>query len=77
MMRIGIILGSTRPGRIGEAVAKWVYKIARKVATPNSSSWTSKTSTCRLLDEPRPPSLGHYTKQHTKAWAAKIDSFDA
>jgi len=24
MLRIGIILGSTRPGRNGEAVAKWV-----------------------------------------------------
>jgi hypothetical protein len=28
MLRIGIILGSTRPGRIGEAVAQWVYQIA-------------------------------------------------
>src|SRR6185437_3347359 len=30
-----------------------------------------------LLDEPMPPSLGQYTKPHTKAWAAKVDSFDA
>jgi hypothetical protein len=28
MTTIGIILGSTRPGRNGEAVAKWVYDIA-------------------------------------------------
>ena len=25
-MKIGIILGSTRPGRIGEGVAKWVLQ---------------------------------------------------
>jgi NAD(P)H-dependent FMN reductase len=26
--KIGIILGSTRPGRTGESVARWVYKLA-------------------------------------------------
>ena len=30
MLKIAIILGSTRPGRNGEAVAKWVYEIAQK-----------------------------------------------
>src|SRR5438093_10538379 len=29
-----------------------------------------------LLDEPVPPSQGKYSQQHTKTWAAKIDSFD-
>jgi NAD(P)H-dependent FMN reductase len=28
MLRVAIILGSTRPGRKGEAVARWVYEIA-------------------------------------------------
>jgi NAD(P)H-dependent FMN reductase len=30
-----------------------------------------------LLDEPVPPSLGQYSQEHTKTWAAKIASFDA
>jgi len=30
MFRIAIIIGSTRPGRKGEVVAKWVYEIAQK-----------------------------------------------
>ena len=30
MLKIAIILGSTRPGRNGEAVAKWVDEIAQK-----------------------------------------------
>ena len=30
MIKIAIILGSTRPGRNGEAVAKWVYEVAKK-----------------------------------------------
>ena len=30
MIKIAIIIGSTRPGRKAEAVAKWVYEIAQK-----------------------------------------------
>ena len=30
MLKIAIIIGSTRPGRNAEAVAKWVYEIAQK-----------------------------------------------
>jgi len=30
MLRVTAIIGSTRPGRNGEAVAKWAYDIARK-----------------------------------------------
>jgi len=29
------------------------------------------------LHDEAPPSLGRYSKPHTKAWAAKIESFDA
>jgi NAD(P)H-dependent FMN reductase len=29
-----------------------------------------------LLDEPKPPMMGRYSKEHTKAWAATIDRFD-
>jgi NAD(P)H-dependent FMN reductase len=29
-----------------------------------------------LLDEPVSLTMGHYSKPHTKVWAAKIDSFD-
>ena len=36
MIRIGIIIGSTRPGRNGEAVAKWVYEIAQKHSLPRA-----------------------------------------
>ncbi|HEX4046378.1 MAG TPA: NAD(P)H-dependent oxidoreductase, partial [Elusimicrobiota bacterium] len=30
-----------------------------------------------LLDEEIPPSLGRYSRPHTKAWAARIAAFDA
>jgi NAD(P)H-dependent FMN reductase len=77
MLRIGIIIGSTRPGRNGEAVAKWVYEIAQKRSDAEFELVDIKDFNLPLLDEPVPPSLGQYTKEHTKVWAAKIDSFDA
>ena len=77
MIRIAVIIGSTRPGRNGEAVAKWVYEIARKRSDAEFELVDIKDFNLPLLDEPVPPSLGQYTKEHTRVWAAKIDSFDA
>src|SRR2546421_1365155 len=76
MLRIAIILGSTRPGRNGEAVAKWVYEIAKKRSDAEFELVDIKDFNLPLLDEPVPPSMGEYSKPHTKVWAAKIGSFD-
>ena len=77
MIRIAIILGSTRPGRNGEAVANWVYDLARNRKDAEFELVDVAAFNLPLLDEPVPPSLGRYSKPHTKAWASKIDSFDA
>jgi NAD(P)H-dependent FMN reductase len=77
MIRIAIIIGSTRPGRNGEAVAKWVYKIAQKRTDAEFELVDIKDFNLPLLDEPVPPIMGQYSKPHTKVWAAKIGSFDA
>jgi NAD(P)H-dependent FMN reductase len=74
MVRIAIIIGSTRPGRKGEAVAKWVDEIAQRRSDAEFELVDIKDFNLPLLDEPAP---GQYSKEHTKAWAAKIDSFDA
>jgi len=77
MLRIAIIIGSTRPNRNGEAVAKWVYKIAQKRSDAEFELVDVKDFNLPLLDEPVPPIMGQYSKPHTKTWAAKIGSFDA
>ncbi len=77
MIKVAIIIGSTRPGRNGEAVARWVYNIARKRSDAEFELVDIQAFNLPLLDEPMPPSMGHYSKTHTKAWAAKIKSFDA
>jgi len=77
MIKIAVILGSTRPNRNGEAVAKWVYEIAKKRSDVEFELVDIKDFNLPLLDEPAPPSMGQYSKPHTKTWAAKIGSFDA
>jgi NAD(P)H-dependent FMN reductase len=77
MIKIAIILGSTRPGRNGEAVAKWVYEGAKKRSDTEFELVDIKDFNLPLLDEPVPPIMGQYSKSHTKAWAAKIAAFDA
>jgi len=77
MIKIAIILGSTRPGRNGEAVARWVYEIAQKRGDAEFELVDIKDFNLPLLDEPMPPARREYTQPHTKAWSAKIDSFDA
>lgn len=77
MIKCGIILGSTRPGRKGEAAANWVYQLARRRADAEFELVDIKDFDLPLLDELIPPSRGQYANAHTKAWAAKIASFDA
>jgi NAD(P)H-dependent FMN reductase len=77
MIRLAVIIGSTRPGRIGEAVARWIYDIAKKRGDAETELVDIEDYQLPLLDEPIPPSMGQYQTEHTKRWAAKIDSFDA
>lgn len=77
MLKVAIILGSTRPGRLGEGVANWVYGIAKKRTDAEFELVDVKSFNLPLLDEPIPPSMGKYSNDHTKTWSAKIDSFDA
>jgi NAD(P)H-dependent FMN reductase len=76
MTRIGIILGSTRPNRNGEQVAKWVYDIASRRPDAEFELVDLRDYPLPHLDEPLPPSMGQYSNAHTRAWADKIASFD-
>lgn len=77
VLRVAIILGSTRPGRNGEAVCQWIYEITKKRSDATFELVDIKDFNLPLLDEPIPPSMGQYYQEHTKVWSLKIDSFDA
>jgi NAD(P)H-dependent FMN reductase len=76
MPRIGIILGSTRPNRNGEQVARWVFDLASQREDAEYELIDLRDYPLPHLDEPLPPSFGQYAGDHTKAWAQKIASFD-
>ncbi|GGY00116.1 NADPH-dependent FMN reductase [Streptomyces fructofermentans] len=76
MTKIGIIIGSTRPGRNGEAVAHWVHEIASARTDAEFELVDLLDYKLPVLDEAYPATLGNYSQSHTKAWAEKIDSLD-
>jgi NAD(P)H-dependent FMN reductase len=77
MINVGIIVGSTRPGRKADAVARWVHEIAKKRNDASFEVVDIADFTLPLLDEAMPPMMGQYSHTHTKSWAAKIAGFDA
>lgn len=76
MIKIGIIIGSTRPGRIGDQVGKWVYEKAQNRKDAEFELIDLQDYHLPILDEPYPASMGKYTKEHTKKWSEKIAQFD-
>jgi len=76
MLRIAIIIGSTRPGRNGEAVGKWAYDIARKRDDAEFELVDIADFNLPLFDEPIQPIFGQYIHDHTRTWSRKIASFD-
>src|SRR5438477_9317675 len=77
MLKIGIIVGSTRPGRKAAAVAKWVHDILKNRKDAEFEIVDIEDYKLPLLDEPVPPTMHQYSKPHTKTWSAKIAELDA
>lgn len=76
MLKLAIVTGSTRPGRVNLAVAQWVHELAKQRKDAQFELVDIADFELPLLDEPIPPSQGKYSKPHTQAWAAKIASYD-
>jgi hypothetical protein len=77
MLRIAIIIGSTRPGRKAAAVADWINEIASSRDDAIFELVDLADYELPVLDELLPAAYGRYEHPHTKAWAETIASFDA
>jgi NAD(P)H-dependent FMN reductase len=75
-LKIAIVVGSTRPGRNGEAVAHWVLEQAQARSAADYELVDLADFPMPLLDEAIPPSAGQYTGEHTIAWAEKVAAYD-
>ena len=75
-LKIAVILGSTRPGRNGKAVADWVMSQAQDRTGATYELIDLLDYPLPHLDEAMPPSFGQYAGDHTKAWGEKIAAYD-
>ena len=76
-LKIGIILGSTRPGRRGEAPARWLLDVANERGDATYDLIDLAEFDLPQLDEINTAAQGMYEKEHTQAWAAKVAQYDA
>lgn len=76
MIRIAVVVGSTRPGRRGDQVARWVCDTA--AARPDSEYVLVDLAEVDLplLNEPMPAAIGSYRHEHTRRWAETVAGFD-
>ncbi len=72
-----VIAGSTRPGRAGIAVARWIRDHAEKHGAFAVELVDLAEVGLPLLDEPHHPRLRRYVHPHTRSWSATIDRADA
>lgn len=77
MPNLSVIAVSTRPGREGFPLSKWMFERAKAHGKFDVQLVDLKEENLPLFDEPRHPRLRQYEHEHTKRWSAKIDAADA
>jgi NAD(P)H-dependent FMN reductase len=75
-LNLAIVVGSTRPGRNGGAVASWVHDQAAARTAANYEIVDLADLNLPLLNEAVPALVGRYEHQHTQNWAATVARFD-
>jgi NAD(P)H-dependent FMN reductase len=72
-----VIIGSTRPGRVGSAVADWIIDRARAHGDFEVEVADLAVLNLPIFDEPNHPRLRRYVNQHTKDWSEIVGRSDA
>jgi NAD(P)H-dependent FMN reductase len=76
-LRLNIVVASTRPGRVGRAVADWFEGVARAHGAFDVHVADLVDFDLPVYDEPRHPRMQQYEHEHTKRWAESVGSADA
>lgn len=77
MVTLGVIVGSTRPGRIGAQVARWVQDRAEARSGLQVELLDLAKIALPFLDEEQHPSSRAYQHQHTREWSRRVEALDA
>lgn len=76
-MRLHTIIASTRPGRVGEAVAQWFHGHAERNGAFDAHLVDLAYYNLPVYDEPKHPRLQDYENEHTKRWSESVAAADA
>ncbi|WP_127753688.1 MULTISPECIES: NAD(P)H-dependent oxidoreductase [unclassified Devosia] len=76
-LQLKIIIASTRPGRVGPTVARWVEDFAREQGKFDIELVDLAEVGLPLFDEPKHPMLQQYEHEHTKRWSKTVGEGDA
>lgn len=76
-LTLKIIIGSTRPGRVGPTIATWVEEVARQHAKFDIEVVDLADIKLPLLDEAAHPRMQKYEHEHSRRWSGIVDSADA
>ncbi len=77
MTKLKIITSTTRDGRSGGAVEKWITAFAKEKSTFEVELLDLSVINLPMMNESKHPRLQDYKYEHTKAWSAKINEADA
>src|SRR3954454_9261553 len=72
-----VIIGSTRPGRVGEPVARWFVERAEEHGAFSVEVTDLAELDLPFLDEPNHPRLRRYQHEHTRRWSETVERSDA
>ena len=73
-----VVIGSTRPGRLGHPIAHWFHDIAVTHGGFDVELVDLADVALPMLDEPENPARGgRYHHEHTRAWSATVSRADA
>lgn len=76
-MTLTIVVASTRPGRVGRSVADWFTTRAAECEHFTSHTVDLRELALPFFDEPHPPALRQYTREHTREWSRIVEASDA
>lgn len=76
-LKLHIVTVSTRPGRVGPKVARWVEDVAVAHGGFAVEAVDLADFSLPLFDEPKHPRFQDYQHEHTKAWSRSVEAADA
>jgi NAD(P)H-dependent FMN reductase len=75
--KLGVIVASTREGRVGLPVSRWFTRVAGEHGAFEVTLLDLKEIDLPLLSEPHHPRLQQYAQDATKTWSATVAALDA